>query len=221
MKVSPFTTAVVIFMLLHLSMAPALAESPLIKGRVQHNAGGQATDSSSTNESKPAQAAPVEGKADSNAQLGATVESQQPLDGQISKELREKTFLLQNGQSSAQLGVQQQSQLQAKANGGEEVYGCLGALLNSLNGAILKVFPQSDLNNLDVQRGDRIVGVSGHPYNSRTIIQEMIGTPGTIIELDIQTPSGIVKHLQVRRTDARLLPQTGIYKQLTKRNRFW
>ncbi len=219
------------------SFSPAFGDSALIKGSVQRNVQNQSTAGDvNTSETRQAEAVPQENPADSKAKLGATADDQPPLDiqaakeGQITKELRDKTFQLQNSQSAiqlqssqsaAQLGVQQQSTLQARANGGEEVYGCLGALLNMLNGAILKIFPQSDLNNLGVQPGDRIIGVNGHQYDFRTIIKEMVGTPGTIIEMDIQTPTCEVRHLQVRRTDARLLPQTGMYKQLTKRNRFW
>lgn len=231
MKVAIFTRSIAVFLLLNLSFAPAFADSPLIKGRVQHNSAGTGSDSQAESKPKPndsqsSEIAPSPGaasapKPDSDALFGVIDEGPQALDAQISKELKDKTFQLQNSQSSAQLGTQQQAPLQAKANGGEEVYGCLGALLNMMNGAILKIFPQSDLNNLEVLPGDRIVGVNGHRYDFRTIIQEMVGTPGTIIELDIQTPERVVKHLQVRRTDARLLPQMGMYKQLTKRNRFW
>jgi predicted metalloprotease with PDZ domain len=200
MNISFPKSALAVLMAAYLSIAPALAESPVIKGVIQRDNVIQENES--------------------QAESGSADEKQ-PIGAEISKELREKTFLLQNSQSSAQLGVQQQSPLQAKANGGEEIYGCLGALLNMMNGAILKVFPQSDLNRFDVQPGDRIVGVNGHRYDFRTIIKEMIGTPGTIIELDIRTRNREVRHLQVRRTDARLLPQTGMYKQLTQRNRFW
>lgn len=219
------------------SFSPAFGDSALIKGSVQRNVQNQGTPGDLNNsETKQTEPAPPETPPDPKAQQGAATDTQLLPDGQtakngeLSKELRDKTFQLQNSQSaiqlqsnqsSAQLGVQQQSTLQARANGGEEVYGCLGAVLNLLNGAILKIFPQSDLNRLEVLPGDRIIGVNGHQYDFRTIIKEMVGTPGTIIEMDIQTPTCEVKHLQVRRTDARLLPQTGMYKQLTKRNRFW
>lgn len=229
-----------------LSLSPAFGDSALIKGSVQRNVQNQGTPGDSNNsEMKQTEPAPQETPSDPKAQQGAATDTQLLPDGQtakngdLTKELRDKTFQLQNSQSAiqqqggpsaiqlqssqsaAQLGVQQQSTLQARANGGEEVYGCLGAVLNLLNGAILKIFPQSDLNRLEVLPGDRIIGVNGHQYDFRTIIKEMVGTPGTIIEMDIQTPTCEVKHLQVRRTDARLLPQTGMYKQLTKRNRFW
>lgn len=200
-----------------MTIAPAFAESPLIKGNIQRS---NVIQDKSPAEPGAAERAPLEGKADSTAPFDVAVDAQQPSDGQISKELRDKTLLLQNG-GSAKLDAQQQSPLQAKAEGGEEIYGCLGALLNLFNGGILKIFPQSDLNRFDVQPGDRIVGVNGHRYDFRTIIKEMVGTPGTIVELDIRKPDKTVNHLQVRRTDARLLPQTGMYKQLTQKNRYW
>ena len=218
MKLSLPKSAIGVLIAAYLSFSPALGESPVIKGVIERNNVIQQHDSPS--ESGCTERPPIEGKTDA-AQFGATAEEQQPADGQISKELREKTFLLQNSQSSAQSGVQQQSTLQAKANGGEEIYGCLGALLNLFNGGILQVFPQSDLNRFDVQPGDRIVGVNGHRYDFRTIINEMVGTPGTIVELDIRSRDRTVRNLQVRRTDARLLPQTGMYKQLTQKNRYW
>jgi len=208
-------TAILLFT--QLSFSPAFGESQVIKGGVQRNNVIQEKEQ----QSGTAEAAPLEGKTDSTAPLDAAVDEQAPLDGQISKELRDKSFQLQNSQSSAQLDAEQQSTLQGKAKGGEEIYGCLGALLNLFNGAILKVFPQSDLNRFDVQPGDRIIGVNGHRYDFRTIIKDMVGTPGTIIELDIRTKDRVERHLQVRRTDARLLPQTGMYKQLTQRNRYW
>lgn len=218
MKLSLPRSALAVLIAAYLSLSPALGDSPVIKGVIERNNVIQQEESQS--ESGSPERAPLEGKSDA-AQLGASVEEQQPSDGKISKELRDKTFLLQNSQSSAQLGVQQQSTLQAKASGGEEIYGCLGALLNLFNGGILQVFPQSDLNRFDIQPGDRIVGVNGHRYDFRTIIKEMVGTPGTIVELDIRSRDRTVRHLQVRRTDARLLPQTGMYKQLTQKNRFW
>lgn len=215
MPMNSKNASVALIALFCVSLPPSYGDSTTIKGGVERN---------NILETKTEGAA-QEGSSGASVEL--SIQETPPLEGKTSKELLDKTFQLQNSQSGlmgnpVQLNSQVQSQqLKAKANGGEEIYGCLGVVINLMNGIILKIFPDSDLHRLNVCVGDQIVGVNGHRYNFSTIQQEMTGTPGTTIDMVILNTDDVVRKVQVRRVDARLLPQTGFFKQLTKKNKFW
>jgi hypothetical protein len=105
-------------------------------------------------------------------------------------------------------------------NGGQSNYGCLGSIVGPF-GKILKIYPESDLNRLEIKPGDKIIEIDGHRFNYFNFQKQCVGLPGSSIDLNV-IHTGYAEKFSVLRVDSRNLSAKGsYYKKLSTKVISW